>query len=273
MLKFPASLRVHATPVLCEWLNAIEEFHAHVVSVRNRNAASFDLVVPESSSLDTYIGAVLTLLFGIYSAKFSELVGAVITSTVEQNYLVFAYCGRGLIETTATLRFYNRKAIKLAQSAKNLDAFSEAELRDIAILLDKHARGGRFDWARYFEGGRKAMVEHLVAIQKKHEVPNLANPLQVNVKTTIDAWSSTEPAITLLYDYFCELVHPNIGSNFLVVTGCDAVHSAGTLEKDLGRSLAVEGLELLAPVVKEASARMMDLILWKSNYEHMTPRR
>lgn len=176
------------------------------------SAASFHPVTLAQASTETNITKVLALLYGIYSAKFAELAGGVIESTVHHHYLVFAYCGRGFIETTATLRFYSNKTRKLFSSAKNPDVFDAAELSAIAKLLDKHARGGRFDWTRYWKVGRKDMVDHLASTGSAPEKTAMSNPSQVNVETTIDTWVSGEPAIELIYDYFCELVHPNIGS-------------------------------------------------------------
>src|SRR5271155_1859148 len=123
MHKFPSSFRVDASEILLQCLNGIEAFHTHMVNVCNNSAASFHPVALAQASAETYITKVLALLYGIYSAKFAELAGGVIESTVHHNYLVFAYCGRGFIETTATLRFYNNKTRKLFSSAKNPDAF------------------------------------------------------------------------------------------------------------------------------------------------------
>lgn len=87
----------------------------------------------------------------------------------------------------------------------------------------------------------------------------------------IDAWVSDVPTIALIYDFFCEVVHPNLGSNFLVM-GADngSLYVAANREKTVGRSLAIEGIELVAPVVREASACMAQLLMWSAMTEKAT---
>jgi hypothetical protein len=114
------------------------------------------------------------------------------------------------------------------------------------------------------------MVDHIAATkhEKASDKAPMSNPSQINAKSTIDAWASDEPGIALIYDFFCEIVHPNIGSNFLVMGADDEIlYAAGSREKTIGRSLAAEGIQLLAPVVREAAACMAQLLLWKAMCE------
>ena len=52
-----------------------------------------------------------------------------------------------------------------------------------------------------------------------------SNPKSTNVKTSIDNLAKDEPGIPLIYDYYCEIVHPNLGRTFLLM-GDDQSHIA-----------------------------------------------
>lgn len=109
MHQFPNTLRNNASELLLKCLNGIESFHGHIVGVHNDNPTSFNPIVLQQEPVKKYIAHVLKLLYAIYAAKFAELSEGLIESTGKPKYLVFAYCGRGFIETAATLRFYNKK--------------------------------------------------------------------------------------------------------------------------------------------------------------------
>lgn len=44
---------------------------------------------------------------------------------------------------------------------------------------------------------------------------------QVNVLTCLEHWAAELPEVMIVYNLFCDLVHPNIGSNFLVAATSD----------------------------------------------------
>jgi hypothetical protein len=47
----------------------------------------------------------------------------------------------------------------------------------------------------------------------------------VNVLTCVEKWAKETPAVLIAYNLFCELVHPNIGSSFLVCSSdSDRLH-------------------------------------------------
>ncbi|HXX76680.1 MAG TPA: hypothetical protein VEI50_16230 [Nitrospiraceae bacterium] len=72
-----------------------------------------------------------------------------------------------------------------------------------------------------------------------------------------------KPGIALIYDFFCELVHPNLGSNFLMMGARDgSLHVAGSTDKSVGGSLTIEGIKFLGPIIKEASLNMAKLLGW-----------
>jgi hypothetical protein len=270
MSRFPEKIRAQASGILLQCIEGLESFCSLIDDVYDRNHFALDPVSLQNTHRFEYVGTVLWLLYGIYAAKYRELLRNVISSTANEEFLVFAHCGRGLIETTATLRYYNKKTLAVVMAAKDPEKFSSEEITKIIDLLDKHSRGGRFNWESFWMSNRKDMAERLVATRvatlkkKKSQIPSdTPNPSQVSAQTAIDTWMSEEPGIVLVYDFFCELVHPNLGSNFLVMGARDgSLHVAGPTVKSLGRSLAIEGIKFLGPIIKEASSNMATLLYW-----------
>jgi hypothetical protein len=267
---FPDALRAGAQPVLLRCLEGIEAFYAEVDKTYESGARQFR-VTPESTRTSwAYIGETLWFLFGTYAAKYRELVGGTISAVADQQFLQFALCGRALIETTAMLRYHQERILAVAAGAKNPDSFSPEETAKLVSVVDIHARGGRFNWVDFYSSNRKDMAERLVAARKsKKDAPvEMSNPTQTSVLTAIDSWAKAESWIMLSYDFFCELVHPNLGSALLMM-GAEggALHVGGGTAKSVGQSLCVEGIKLLAPVLRQAAAEMAKLIYFAGSAE------
>jgi len=265
--RFPEKIRHQAPELLLRCLDGIETFLQHIDSIYVGRKIDFNFASVVQRPGNEYMGDVLWLIYGIYIAKYRELLSAVVKSTRDEDFLVFALCGRAVIETTATLRYYNDKTLAVITGAKNPDQFSVDEIKRIVELLDKHSRGGRFDWPQFFSAQRGEMAQQLVQARRKKnqnaKTEELPNPIQVNVQTALDAWSKEQSEIVLFYDFFCELVHPNLGSNFMVMGTKDgSLQLCGKTVKGVGRSLAIEGIQFLTPVVREASLLLANLLYW-----------
>ncbi len=150
MSRFPEKIRAQASGLLLQCIEGLESFCSLIDDVYDRNHVALDPVRLQNTHRFEYVGTVLWLLYGIYAAKYRELLRNVISSTADEEFLVFAHCGRGLIETTATLRYYNKKTLAVVMAAKNPAKFSSEEITKIIDLLDKHSRGGRFDWESFW---------------------------------------------------------------------------------------------------------------------------
>lgn len=267
MPRFSEKIRYKASPILLQCLDGLEQFATHINHVYEERQVQVNIHELVQAPSNDYVGQTLWLIYGIYTAKYRELLDSVIRATNDEDFLIFALSGRATIETTATLRYYNNKLLAIIKSAKDLDAFSKEEIADIVRLLDKHSRGGRFDWTQFWSSPRQDMAMTLVAARRAKKGvgdPNpLPNPSQVNIQTAIDAWAADQPEIILFYDFFCELVHPNLGSNFMIMGSKDGyLQLCGNTVKGVGRSLAVEGIKFLAPTVHEAALCMVNLISW-----------
>jgi hypothetical protein len=121
---------------------------------------------------------------------------------------VFAAGGREIIENAATLRYYSLHADLVAlRGAWGTARMNDEVLRLGTNTLDKLVRGNRFTW--------EAFVAH--RFDDLAGSPDGHTPSQINVATCLDKWCKDTPALRSLYALFCDLVHPNLGSNFLAL--------------------------------------------------------
>src|SRR5207253_8744668 len=98
---------------------------------------------------------------------------------------------------------------------------------------------------------------------KLTDEPLLLNPSQVNVITALNQWAADKPGIILAYEFFCELVHPNLGSNLLVMGAKDGhLRVGGTTPRSVGRSLCIEGIQFLAGAGRETVGQLALLLGW-----------
>ncbi len=265
MICFGEKIRAQAPPLLTQCCDGLESLWLRIDESFRNTQVSFDAASLPQVSQSEYIKNVLRLLYATYLAKFRELLSEVITGANDERFLVFALAGRAFIETTAMLRYHNRKIIGVVEAAQSRDAFSPDELKQIVDVLDQHSRGGRFDWFEFWFSNRKNMATQLVARRKSKlkEEPPLPNPSQVNVMTALDRWATDEPGIALAYEFFCELVHPNLGSNFLVMGAKDGHLRVGsTTPRSVGRSLCAEGIPFLAAAGRETAGQLALLLGW-----------
>ncbi|WP_171037638.1 hypothetical protein [Pseudoalteromonas sp. S3776] len=77
---------------------------------------------------------------------------------------------------------------------------------------------------------------------------------QVNILTCIQKWSKDKGSVEILYDLFCDLVHPNIGSSMLVMQTWDDGIGFGGKGKKFGHDILVKtiaGIILLFNKIKD----------------------
>jgi hypothetical protein len=265
MMVFNQDFRSQASDLLLQCLDGLEGFAA----LMDRFYADRPFKIDFSHLLDEppaeRFGKILLFVKSIYTAKYRELVFATIEAANKKDFLVFALCGRSIIETTATFRYYNRKFQQQISSAKDPDRFDDDEIKEILEWFNKHSTGGRFDWMIFWNAPSNEMVQHLKNVKSGNESSTKLNPDQVNVVTTIDKWAKDEPAVRLAYDFFCELVHPNVGSSFMIMGSRNTELEVGAhSKKELAKSLAIEGVQFLAPSLREASDCFRNLIAWSA---------
>ena len=76
-----------------------------------------------------------------YVNRFSELSNGVLIGLDNRDYLIYALCGRSLIETTAILRYYMLREYKPILDRKTLVA---ADMKKLIDIDDRHLRGTGF---------------------------------------------------------------------------------------------------------------------------------
>ena len=173
-------------------------------------AKSLDEVVwqpPEKlhELLDHY----LETLSSVYFKKYSVFSQSLIQVLNEENYLLYGLIGRAIIEHTAVLRYYvTSKMLPLAQEVVADGIITEAEIEELIQWLDKHLAGCRFDWNSF-------LADYLEKI-KGLKSESAIQQSQVNILTCLQKWERENHKIAHLYELFCDLVHPNLGSTLLI---------------------------------------------------------
>jgi hypothetical protein len=183
----------------------------------------------EANSADSYafnlsadpvghFNAYIDFAIAVYLDKFKQLYQCVTTSIEQEWYLVYAQAGRSILENAATLRYYARHEdfVQLVH-AWQAGTMNDALMRKAALTIDKFIRGSRFSW--------DAFVER--RFDQLSKIPEQEHLAQVNVQTCLQKWYRDSPKLESLYDLMCDLVHPNIGSAFLVVRAQDRKLVAG----------------------------------------------
>jgi hypothetical protein len=190
-------------------------------------------------------------LITAYVSKFADLSNGVLLAIEQQNFLMYALCGRALIETTAILRYYLVEQYKPLFDKGQL---GREEMRQLIELDDQHLRGGKFDWESFlFQRYAKLKDDAVVRLQskgKKARPPNReAPPQQVRIGVCIESWGRETPGVLVAYNLFCDLVHPNIGSTFLVAsTSEEGLYFSRFRGQPVGRAILEQSLPFLLSV-------------------------
>lgn len=190
-------------------------------------------------------------LITCYVSKFAQLSETILDSIEDQIFLVYALAGRSLIETTATLRYYLMERYKPLLDKGSL---TNEDMKKLIEIDDQHLRGGRFDWESFFTqryDELKAAATQALADKKKKDKTKKAavptgTPHQTSVQTCIDKWGKESPGIVIIYNLFCDLVHPNMGSTFLVASmNQDGLHFAQSRGSSMGAKIFEQSFPML----------------------------
>lgn len=247
-MKFDPSFRQQVCPQILPLLDRFEEIEATLATL---NADTILWQPPEAlpDLLDHYLDA----LFRIYIHKFHVLCQSLIQALNAGNFLIYGLIGRSLIEHTAILRYYvTNKMLPLAQAAAADGEISEAELEELIHWLNRHLTGQRFDWdvflADYFAQLEQPRTRH--ALRES----------QVNVITCLEKWIQERAAIAQLYELFCDLVHPNLGSNLLISRLVeDQIGIGGSLGEPIGLEIMNRTFADLVALFEEVRDQLLQL--------------
>ncbi len=267
IVSFSEEVRTKAGKDLTLFLKGVENFLDVCQEFAEKNKAAW---VPYYTAKDWpfphLFNHYVDIVLAVSLHKFSSLIATLIESVNRGNYLTYALTGRSMIEHVATLRYYWEKRLApIIQTASERGSLTPDERKSAILSLDQHLRGSRFDWLSFELKDYRQLKESQASRRRQKrgtqsETRRENFPDQINVQTAIDHWAKAEPGIHIAYDIFCDLVHPNLGSNFLVMT-----RDEGRLRVDpqgasaIGFDIFRQSLPLLVSSAIREGARLIPL--------------
>jgi len=173
---------------------------------------------PPSKEADLVHNHYLKLIYNHYLIKLVLNGDLIIHSVKDSNYIAYALAGRSFIEHVAVWRYYLvEKYAPILSSSKGI-GFEEALI--LIKIHKKHLYGTSFDWGQWLKKDYSGLEnDYLAKIsdkKKKQYDKESRENAQVNVLTCVQKSAKILPKIGVYYDMFCDLVHPNFGSNILL---------------------------------------------------------
>jgi hypothetical protein len=205
----------------------------------------------------------LDVLWSVHVCKFDELCRALIGAVNRGEFIVYGLVGRSLIEHAAVLRYYFMNRIKpTVEEAVRTGSVSVQQIGVIVKELDRFLRGGRFNWEAFFSGDFDKLVSD------KQEQPPYA---QVNVLTCVQKWAKETPRVIDLYDLFCDLVHPNIGSTFLITKQfTNGIGFGGKEGERVGKQIVISTVAGLLGLFPEIERHLNAMLLLQMHIENQS---
>jgi len=205
-------------------------------------------------------------LITCYVAKFAELSSAILDAVKKEHYLSYALCGRSLIENAATLRYYS------IHKYSPLFEKGGVDLKRLIEVDDQHLRGSRFDWESFFTKDYQKLWES-AAQRNEPKADNKSKaitvdrnsstqPNVVRVGECIKSWAAVSPGIGVVYDLFCDMVHPNIGSTFLVASvGAGGLYFAKHRGESVGKRIFERSFPMLVSATQKQIGESLAVLM------------
>jgi hypothetical protein len=188
--------------------NMLREYH------KDTSAVLFDR---SSVPLDN-LKASTRLIATMYLTKTIYYSRAIIENVNSRNLLVAFQSMRAMLEVVAAVRYTLKKMQPIIHECAVRGTVSGEEARQLNHHCDLLLHGGRFDWASFFEEGISGTLERKNQVRSKDERKEFAERTQyLKVDTCMKSWSKDQPLAGFAYDYLCDLVHPNKGSNLIII--------------------------------------------------------
>ena len=231
------------------------QFEELALSLASRSPEEVVWQPPEN--LQDLLDHYLDTLSIVYLKKYAVFSQYLIQVLNEENYLLYGLIGRAIIEHTAVLRYYvTSKMLPLAHEVVADGIVTESELEELIQWLDKHLAGRRFDWNTYL-----ADCFRQIKSLKPETDPK---PAQVNILTCLEKWGRENQSIIPLYELFCDLVHPNLGSTLLITRVLDdQLIVGGEKGKPLGQEIFHRTFGELLELFQEVQEQLIQLQSFK----------
>jgi hypothetical protein len=254
ILSFSEEVRTKAGENLTSFLTGVENFLDVCQEFAEKNKAVW---VPYYTAKDWpfphLFNHYVDIVLAVSLHKFSSLIATLIESVNRGNYLTYALMGRSMIEHAATLRYYwETRLAPIIQTASERGSLTPDERKSAVLSLDQLKD---YRQLKESQASRRRQKRGAHSETRRENFPD-----QINVQTAIDHWAKAEPGIHIAYDLFCDLVHPNLGSNFLVMT-----RDEGRLRVDpqgasaVGFDIFRQSLPLLVSSAIREGARLIPL--------------
>jgi hypothetical protein len=198
-------------------------------------------IEPVTREIDLAHNHYVNVIYNIQLLKLA-LIGDQLTQAVKsKNFLSYALAGRSLLEHIAVWRYF-----LVEKYAKVIRSGQEISFEDFHSLIDIHKNflyGARFDWFKWlgndFSGLESAYLHSVSDKKNKKNSAVVKQNISINVLTCIEKMSSTLPKFGIYYEMFCDLVHPNFGSNIFLggISSSDGIVLDTTAETQLGVKL------------------------------------
>jgi hypothetical protein len=179
------------------------------------------------------------LILTMYLTKTIYYSRSIIESVNTKNLLVAFQSMRALLEVVAAVRYTLAKMKPIIHECATRGTVTGEEAHQLNYHCDLLLHGGRFDWQAFFEQGAWAVLEKKNKPRTKAERKQFEERAHyLKVDACMKSWSKDQPLAGFAYDYLCDLVHPNKGSNLTVI-----------VEREQGPMFDVEGLATLGLLI------------------------
>jgi hypothetical protein len=189
--------------------------HAEGLLREYHNSQHAGVGVESSADLDG-IRHNARLVFTMSWAKAVLYSRGVIDGVNAGNILAALLSMRAYVEMAATLRY---TVDEMRPVVERCAAAGRVTVEDCARLAERFElllHGGRFDWRTYFLEGAAALAEKRKRPKRKEERVAFDSK-HLRVGDCIKKWSDKKPEVGFIYDYLCDVVHPNKGSNLVIL--------------------------------------------------------
>ena len=150
MSRFSNDFKFGGSEIFLTCCSGIENFYQHLSTIHSSKVIDYPMLVNMGQNPYQVLGNFFKFIHAQYVSKFQELTYGYIEAINHKNYLVSALCGRSIIESTATLRYYNKECMKkIKASNQHQETDGEFDLKminGVFGLIQQHMRGSRFDW-------------------------------------------------------------------------------------------------------------------------------
>jgi hypothetical protein len=238
--EFDDAARERLSPATQKVLIAFPQMLANQENILREYHKDTIVILTERSDLPLEnLKASTRLIATMYLTKTIFYSRAIIENVNSRNFLVAFQSMRAALEVVAAVRYTLRKMQPIIHECAVRGTVSGEDARQLNHHCDLLLHGGRFDWMSFFQEGISATLERKNKVRSKDERREFAERAHyLKVDICMKSWSKDQPLAGFAYDYLCDLVHPNKGSNLIIVA-----------EREQGPTFDVDGRKPLGILI------------------------